>query len=71
MTVKEAISKNIRRIKKERNLTYPDLAELSGLHKLAIMNWVMQRNATTIECAWLLCRALGISLDDLVEGADE
>lgn len=71
MTVREALSKNLRRIKKERKLTYADITELTGINKCSVLNWITQKNGTTLDCAWLLCRALGISIDDLVEGADE
>ena len=70
MTVTEAFSANLRRILKERGLTRQQLANMSGVAQGTISNLTARKSGPTLYTAWLICRALNITLDDMVKGAD-
>ena len=62
------ISKNIKKLRAEHNLTQDALAEKIHVTRQAISNWENDRNYPDIRSLVLLSNVFGISLDILVKG---
>lgn len=71
MTVNEAFAKNVRNILSEYNWTQLYLSEASGISKHTINGILRGHQGPSLYTAYAISEALGVTLDELTEGADE
>ena len=57
----------IREIRKRRNMTQSDLAQLADTTQAAISRYETGENALTLETAARIANALGCKVDDLIK----
>ena len=63
---KLTVGQNIRRFRKEKNLTQSELAELLGVSVQAISKWESGTSTPELEKLLALCECFNITLDELV-----
>ena len=66
--IKAAIAKNIQAFKKTENMTYPDLAEITGVNDRSAQAWANGAYMPSLYNAYLMADAMGMSLDELIGG---
>lgn len=71
MTIEEAIAKNIKKRLKEKNLTQKDLHNLSGVSCTCINGYMKMRVCARLSRVYFIAKALGCTVNDLLEGCDE
>lgn len=71
MTIKENISKNLRKIRKEKKLNQRELAEKIGVQESTISAWEKNKNSIDIEMIYKICGVLEISISQLTEIKEE
>ena len=59
---------NLRQIRRMKNLTQTALAEKSGINRVSIARYESGRIVPTVKSLMRLSRALGVSMDKLLEG---
>ena len=59
---------NLRQIRRMKNLTQTALAEKSGINRVSIARYESGRIVPTVKSLMRLSRALGVSMDLLLEG---
>lgn len=65
---RDALAANLRRLRTEANLTQFELAKKAGLHHTQISRLENAKLWPRTFTAMLICRALDISIDDLLQG---
>lgn len=61
----ERNKRTLRQIRKEKDMTFNKLEELSGISRQAIMSIESGACSPKISTMFALCRALGVSIDDV------
>lgn len=61
------ISKNIKKYRKLNSMTQKDLASKVGVSIAAVSNWETGSNSIDIDSLFKVCKALGVSISDMVE----
>lgn len=64
----ESIGKRIARFRKARNMTQEDLAGQVGVSSQAVSKWENDASCPDISLLAQLCRALGVTTDELLTG---
>ena len=64
--MKQALGENIRRYQKENRMKVPALVRASGLNRESIFCYKTGKHLPNLYAAYLLARAMGMSLDELV-----
>lgn len=67
MTTKEILSKRIRTLRKERNLSQQELADLMFVSRVTITNWENGNRVPDINLLLRLSKVLDVSIYDLVD----
>lgn len=65
------ISKNIKDLRKNRNITQEDLARLTGISRSSIARWETCQQSTSVEHLLIIAKALDASINDLFYGWEE
>ena len=60
-------SKNLKELRKQKNLTQEELAKLINVEKYTIQKWEQNKNIKTFEILELLIKILDCSYDDLLK----
>lgn len=71
MTVIEAFAKNVRIALVETGLSQKELSERSGISVATISGMLRAHNGPSLHTAYTIAKTLGVTLDELTEGADE
>lgn len=71
MKIKENISKNLRKIRKEKKLNQRQLAEKIGVQESTISAWEKNKNSIDIEMIYKICEILEIPISKLTEIKEE
>lgn len=66
MTIKETIAKNLKKFRKEKNISQKELGELIGVKNNSISTWESGINAIDTETLCKICKILKVSLNDMV-----
>ncbi len=66
MTSREALARNIRKLREERGMSQEDLADKADLDRTYISSLERRRYAATIDVVDKLARALGSDASDLL-----
>lgn len=61
-------NEQIKRLRKENNLTQEEMAKKLNVTRQAISNWENNRNLPDFEMIILIAKTLGVSLDELILG---
>ncbi len=69
--IKEQISKNLLKYRKEAGLTQKELAEKLGVKNSAVSNWENNLNSIDIETLAKACEIFGISINDMYKTQEE
>ncbi len=70
MTVEEAFSKNMYRHMKRKGWTFVRLAKESGVTSGHLRSIKNNRRAPRLDTAYLISKALGVTVNDLIRGCD-
>ena len=62
----QSIGKNIRKLRKERNLTQEELAELLGVTSQAVSKWERDEGYPDISMLPVIANFFGVSVDTLI-----
>ena len=72
MTVEEAFKKNAREWFYKRDVTWAKFANMAGMDTGHLYKLLSDKyGGCTLYSAWRVARALDVTLDDLVKGADK
>jgi len=69
-TVRKAFSRNFKRLLVEQDYSMKNFAYIHGFDYSAVWNWAHGRACPNLETAFRIAKALEISMDKLVEGAE-
>ena len=64
------VAKKLCDIVRERNLSTLELQHMTGIERSQFYKWMSGRTLPSLENAVKVCRALGITLEELVEGME-
>ena len=67
----ETIGSRIARFRKEKNMTQEDLAHIMGVTAQAVSKWENDLSCPDISILSKLCKTLGVTTDELLEGKRE
>jgi transcriptional regulator with XRE-family HTH domain len=67
LSARQTFAENLRKFRKARNLSQEDLAELAELHRTYIGSVERGERNITIDNMERLARALGVTIQDLLE----
>ena len=67
MTLRRIVARNLKRLRKERELTQEELADLAGLNRNYVGMIERQENAATVDTLEVLARALRVDPVRLLE----
>ncbi len=62
-----ALGKRIDQLRKEKNLSFQELADLSEMEKSSLVKLTSQGNNITVNTLYNISRGLGISMKDLFD----
>jgi transcriptional regulator with XRE-family HTH domain len=65
------LAENIRRLRRERNLSQEELADICGLHRTYVGSVERGERNVTLSSLELLSKALGVSVVDLLTSGDK
>lgn len=68
MTIANLFGSNVRRLRTERGITQKALAELAGVTASALSSYEKELKSPSLEAAYKIAAALGVSLDELCGG---
>ena len=71
MTVEEAVAKNLRRCLAEREMTMTTLSKLCGIRRETIFSYANAIHGIRLNRIYFIAKALGVTVNDLLEGCDE
>lgn len=71
MTNMKAVANNLERIMNEKGYTQTELANASGVSRIAINHWLRHYNLPRLDMIAMIARALGVPVDTLLEGLIE
>ena len=71
MTVVEAFAKNVKEALIENEWSQSKLARISGVSKPTISSLLRCSYGPTLYTVYAVAKALDVSIDELIEGADE
>lgn len=71
MTTQEAFQKNLAMYVKQSGCTQIEIAERARIGRGTFAQLIYGHNGPQLETAWRLACALGVTLNDMVKGADE
>jgi transcriptional regulator with XRE-family HTH domain len=63
--VRAVFAASVRRARRARGWSLDELAGRSGVGRNTILNVELQRSGTTLDVAWLLAAALGMTIGEL------
>lgn len=69
--INHRISNNLKEIRRERNLSLENLAQISGVSKSMLAQIENQKSNPTVNTLWKIALALNISFTSLIEGDAE
>lgn len=70
MTVGEAFAVNLRRISKELGIGISELSRKSGVDRTTIYQYFSRHRDPRLITALLIAKALGVTVEELAEGAE-
>jgi hypothetical protein len=68
--VRKAFSRNLRRYMRAQDKGIADVAKAVGCYYHDARNWVNGASMPGMLYTWRLCKYLGVTLDDLMDGAE-
>ena len=71
MTIEQAIAKNVTERLKAQGLTQKDLHKLSGVSCTCINGYLKMRTGARLSRIYFIAKALGCTVNDLLEGCEE
>lgn len=66
MNIKENVSKNLRKFRKERKIKQKELGELIGVQEATVSMWETGKNSIDIETLYKISRILKVSINELI-----
>jgi len=63
----QKLSQRIERLRKDKQMTQEELAEKAGLHLTYVWHLELGKYHPTVFVMWKISRALGVSLDNLID----
>lgn len=69
--IRGIISKNIKDLRKARNITQEDLVRLTGISRPTIARIETCRHSISVEHLFIIAKALEVSINDLLYGWEE
>jgi len=70
-TIRKAFSRNFKRLLVEQDYSMKSFAYIHGFDYSAVWNWVHGRACPKLETAFKIAKALEVSVNDLVKGAED
>lgn len=70
ITVRKAFSRNFKRMLVEQDYSMKSFAYIHGFDYSAVWHWANEKACPNLETAFRIAKALEISMDKLVEGAE-
>ena len=71
MTVEEALAVNLKQLLQEKHMTHRKLCKDADVATSTLACILYKGGGTTIYTAYKFAKVLGVSVNDLIEGADE
>ena len=71
MTIETAVAENIKKRLKEKKMTQNKLCKLSGVSRTCLSGYIRERNGARLSRIYFIAKALGCTVNDLLEGCEE